>query len=78
MSTAKIEKSYLIRTIRKQFNIMVGNKVKILIQVIAPIEVIVFNINEVIIHSILSISILNNNKNFKLDSSQLKQLQEQL
>ncbi len=78
MDIAGIGKSYLIRTIRKWLNIIVGNEAKMPVQVIASTEVVAFNINEMTIHSMLSIPILNNNKNFKLDSSQLKQLQEWL
>jgi len=51
---------------------MTRNGTKMSVQVIAPTGIIAFNINGTIIYSMLFIPILNNNKNFELDSSQLK------
>ena len=77
MGTAGTGKSYLIRTIRKQLNMMAGNDTNTPIRVIAPTGVAAYNINGATVHSTLSLPIYNN-QSTELDGNRLKQLQERL
>src|ERR1044071_6306067 len=77
MGTAGTSKSYLIRAIRKQLNMMAGNDSNTLIRVIAPTGVAAYNINGATAHSALSLLIYNN-QSTDLDGNRLKQLQERL
>ena len=77
METIKTRKSYLIRAIRSRLYKIARSWSKSLITIITLTGIVIFNINEKIIHLTLSISIINNKK-LELDSICLKQLQEKL
>ncbi len=77
METAGTGKSYLIKAIRKRLHNMASTESKSSILVITPTGVAAFNINRSTIHSMLSISFINDN-NVDLNSNKLKQLQERL
>ncbi|GBB88855.1 hypothetical protein RclHR1_15480004 [Rhizophagus clarus] len=80
MSTTGTGKSYLIPAIKRRLRRIasiadIESKSPVLI--IALMGVAAFNINESIIHSTLSIPILNN-KSIDINSERTKQLQERL
>src|SRR5277367_6414695 len=81
MGTAGTGKSYLIRAIRKRLRTMARtNSSNPPAIVLAPTGVAAFNINGAMIHSMLSISIINNKhgKGLDIEGERLKQLQERL
>ncbi len=57
---------------------MIGIKSKLPVLVITLTDIMVFNINRITIHSTLSISIINNNKNLDINGKRLKLLQDRL
>ncbi len=73
MEIASTEKSYLIKAIRNWLHTMVREDGKSSVLVIALIKVVIFNINELTIHSTFSILIINDKK-YELSSICLKQL----
>ncbi len=77
MGTAGTRKSYLIKAIRGRLHTMAGKEGKSPVLVIAPTGVAAFNINGAMIHSTLSVLIMNDKK-YELNSIRLKQLQERL
>ncbi len=78
MGIAGTGKSYLIRVIREKLWIMAGSRSKNPVVILASTGVVAFNINSMTIHSMLSILIVNDKKQFDIDRECLKQLQERL
>jgi len=77
MGITDIEKSYLIKIVKNQLYIMIREDDKLSVFVIILIRVVIFNINRLTIHLILSILIMNDKK-YELSSIYLKQFQERL
>src|SRR5579859_1332034 len=76
METAGTRKTFLIKAIQSRLQEMVGPGSKSPMVVFVPTGVAAYNINGIIIHSELSIPIINNVKRLDIKGEQLKKLQE--